>query len=57
MRPLGPTSSPPQALLSGRVLTASILVAALTAAFIKLAPAEWSHVLTALVITGSNLPL
>jgi hypothetical protein len=39
------------------VLSASILVATLAAVFIKLAPVEWSHVLTALVITGSNLPL
>ena len=57
MRPFGSTSSRPQPLLPVRVLTASILVAALTALFIKLAPAEWSHMLTALVITGSNLPL
>lgn len=56
MRPFGPTSRP-QPLMSSRVLTASILVATLTALFVKLAPVEWSHVLTALVITGSNLPL
>ncbi len=57
MRPFGSTSSRPQPLMSSRVLTASILVATLTALFVKLAPVEWSHVLTALVITGGNLPL
>ena len=55
MRPFKPASSQP--VLSGRALTTSILVATLTALFIKLAPAAWSHVLTALVIGGSNLPL
>ena len=57
MRPIGPDSSRPQPLLPHRVLAASILIAMLTALGIKLLPVEWSHVLTALVITGSNLPL
>lgn len=43
--------------LSGRVLTTSILVAALLAGVAKLAPVEWGHVLTGLVIAGGSLPL
>ena len=57
MRPLAAQDSRPQPLLPGRVLTTSILIATLAALAIKLAPLEWSHVLTALVLTGSNLPL
>ena len=57
MGPFGPASSRAQPLLPNRVLTASILIATLTALGIKLLPLEWSQMLTALVITGSNLPL
>jgi hypothetical protein len=39
------------------VLARSILIATLIAFAVKLLPVEWGHVLTGLVITGSNLPL
>ena len=34
-----------------------ILIAASLACVAKLAPVEWAHVLTGLVITGGSLPL
>jgi hypothetical protein len=57
MRPFDPTSRYRQPRLPTRVLATSILIATLIAFAVKLVPAEWGHVLTGLVITGSNLPL
>jgi len=57
MRPFIPASRHPQPRLSSRVLARSILIAALIAFAVKLVPVEWGHVLTGLVISGSNLPL
>ena len=57
MRPLVPASRHPQPRLPSRVLARSILIATLIAFAVKLVPVEWGHMLTGLVITGTNLPL
>ena len=57
IRPFDPASRHPQPRLPSRVLARSILIATLIAFAVKLVPVEWGHVLTGLVITGSNLPL
>ena len=57
LRPFDPASRHRQPRLPGRVLATSILIAIVVAFAAKLVPVEWGHVLTGLVITGSNLPL
>jgi hypothetical protein len=57
MKPLDSASRHPQPPLPSRVVATSILIATLIAFAVKLVPVEWGHVLTGLVITGSNLPL